>query len=398
MVFLYIDCMRTLFDLIKDTLQEQGISQEAFAQTLGVSRQTLRGWQSSVPGPGLVRSIAEHLGVPYSQVLTAAFVSGGYLTSLTELLAGQRVQSIAYSDGPYWDRGLPEPIAVFSEKADVDRFIEASEYADPGGEYVPAELVIDGKPIPPVHTVYETVWWYRSGVRQTVFRSGELPPNLHKKEVSSVIAAEMASVPGIYELRVSSLTEASGRQAIEAARLELDAAGKLMAPEVELPPRPSSLAEMIPALSALEAARRTMDGEPESRPGDLVFSAPTDKAGPRHVTFANPWLGGVADVPPPQGLGNGTVEAWAAVNADTVRNSFPGSMSADATPAAAPVHLDRFRAMRGIPYVPFGLGRISEPPKEIPNYFAIGPLGVNTPPITPLRAEYREGPNGRPES
>ncbi|WP_079580458.1 helix-turn-helix transcriptional regulator [Mycobacteroides abscessus] len=349
--------MRTLFDLIKDTLQEQGSSQEAFAQTLGVSRQTLRAWQSSVPGPALVRSVAQHLGVPYSQVLTAAFVSGGYLNSQTELLAGQSIHAIAYSDGPYWDRGQPATVAIFSEKADVERFIEASEYTDPGGEYVPAELVIDGKPIPPLFTVYETVWWYRSGIRQTEYQRGEIPANLHNKEVGQIIAAEMPSTPGIYELRVTSVTEASGRQAIEAARLELDTAGKLMDPAVELPPRPSSFAEMIPTFAALDAAERA--GNPEAEPdpsqGDLVFPA-AGEPGPQHVRLS--------PSPMPQQMGPAALASWAAANENAVRKTFPAAGA-----------------------LPFGLGigqyeyrwtdpnKAPEPPKEVPRYFAIGTAG-----------------------
>ncbi|MFT9493266.1 helix-turn-helix domain-containing protein [Mycobacteroides abscessus subsp. abscessus] len=350
--------MRTLFDLIKDALQEQGTSQEAFAQTLGVTRQTIRGWKTAIPSPDMVRAIAHHLGVPYSQVLTAAFVSGGYLTSLTELLAGQSIHAIAYSDGPYWDRGQPETVAIFSDKADVDRFIEASEYCDPGGEYSPAELIIDGKPIPPLFTVYETIWWYRSGIRQTEYRRGEIPANLHNKEVGTVVAAEMPSVPGIYELRVTSLTEASGRRAIEAAQRELDAAGKLLAPEVELPPRPSSFAEMIPTIMARNAAERAgnPEAEPEPDRSDVVFpppphTAPGVVAGPQHVRFESPV---------PQQMGPAAMASWAAANENAVRTTFP---------ALGPL--------------PFGLGlqyqyrwtdpnKVTEPPKEAPRYFPIG--------------------------
>lgn len=363
MVLFYIGCMRTLFDLIKDALQEQGTSQEAFAQTLGVTRQTIRGWKTSVPSPDMVRSIAQHLGVPYSQVLSAAFVSGGYLTSLTELLAGQSIHAIAYSDGPYWDRGQPETVAIFSEKADVDRFIEASEYVDPGGEYIPAELVIDGKPIPPLFTVYETVWWYRSGIRQTQYRRGEIPANLHNKDVGRVVAAEMRSVPGIYELRVTSLTEASGRRAIEEAQRELDAAGKLMAPDVELPPRPSSFAEMIPTFAAMDAAKRAGNPEAEASPipGDLVLPPPMPpaKSGPQHVRY---------QPPAPQQMGPAAMASWAASNENAVRKTFPA-----------------------IGTVPFGLGlpyqyrwtdpdKAPEPPKEVPRYFAVTAPEAPAPP------------------
>ncbi|MBE5408213.1 helix-turn-helix domain-containing protein [Mycobacteroides abscessus] len=352
--------MRTLFDLIKDALQEQGTSQEAFAQTLGVTRQAIRGWKTAIPSPDMVRAIAQHLGVPYSQVLTAAFVSGGYLTSLTELLAGQSIHAIAYSDGPYWDRGQPETVAIFSDKADADRFIEASEYSDPGGEYIPAELVIDGKPIPPLFTVYETIWWYRSGIRQTEYRRGEIPANLHNKEVGTVVAAEMPSVPGIYELRVTSLTEASGRRAIEAAQRELDAAGKLLAPEVELPPRPSSFAEMIPTIMARNAAERAgnPEAEPEPGRGDVVFPPPTapqtapgHRPGPQHVRFESPLS---------QQLGPAAMASWATANENAVRTTFPA----------------------GLGSLPLGLGlqyqyrwtdpnKAQVPPKEAPRYFPI---------------------------
>lgn len=387
MALLYIESMRTLFDLIKDALQEQGTSQEAFAQTLGVTRQTIRGWKTAIPSPGMVRAIAQHLGVPYSQVLTATFVSGGYLTSLTELLAGQSIHAIAYSDGPYWDRGQPETVAIFSDKADADRFIEASEYSDPGGEYISAELAIDGKPIPPLFTVYETIWWYRSGIRQTEYRRGEIPANLHNKEVGTVVAAEMPSVPGIYELRVTSLTEASGRRAIEAAQCELDAAGKLLAPEVELPPRPSSFAEMIPTIMARNAAERAGNPapEPEPDPGDLVFPPPPaphttlgHRPGPQHVRFESPQS---------QPLGPAAMASWATANENAVRTTFPASLGS--LPLGIP---DRY------PWT--DPNKAPETPKEAPRYFPIGTadyaelrrreeasrlLGQNTPPIHPYQ-------------
>ncbi|MFT9634476.1 helix-turn-helix transcriptional regulator [Mycobacteroides abscessus subsp. abscessus] len=362
--------MRTLFDLIKDALQEQGISQEAFAQTLGVTRQTIRGWKTSVPSPDMVRSIAQHLGVPYAQVLTAAFVSGGYLTSLTELLAGQSIHAIAYSDGPYWDRGQPETVAIFSDKADVDRFIEASEYCDPGGEYSPAELIIDGKPIPPLFTVYETIWWYRSGIRQTEYRRGEIPANLHNKEVGTVVAAEMPSVPGIYELRVTSLTESSGRRAIEAAQRELDAAGKLLAPDVELPARPSSFAEMIPTIMARKAAERAgnpaPEPDPDPDPGDLVLPPTTSprtaagvQAGPQHVRF---------EPPVPQQMGPAAMASWAASNENAVRKTFPAI-------GTGPLGL-------GLPYQYRWTDpeKAPEPPKEVPRYFAVTAPEAPAPP------------------
>ncbi|AGM31738.1 hypothetical protein MABM_52350 (plasmid) [Mycobacteroides abscessus] len=349
--------MRTLFDLIKDALHDQGTSQEAFAQTLGVTRQAIRGWKTAIPSPEIVRAIAQNLGVPYSQVLTAAFVSGGYLTSLTELLAGQSIHAIAYSDGPYWDRGQPETVAIFSDKADADRFIEASEYSDPGGEYIPAELVIDGKPIPPLFTVYETIWWYRSGIRHRAVRRGEIPANLHNKEVGTVVAAEMPSVPGIYELRVTSLTEAAGRRAIEAAQRDLDAAGKLLAPEVELPPRPSSFAEMIPTIMARNAAERAgnPEAEPEPDRSDVVFpppphTAPGVVAGPQHVRFESPLS---------QQLGPAAMASWAAANENAVRTTFPAGLGS--LPLGIPY---RYRWTDP--------NKAQEPPKEAPRYFPIG--------------------------
>lgn len=248
--------MEQLFDLIRRELRARRLSQEDFAAQLGVRRQSIRGWNHTMPTPERMRAIATSLELPYAQVLAAGLSSAGYVESLSDLLTGHTVYSVAACDGGY-DRSEPQAVAVFTTESAAERFCRASEIAHPGDDYVSAAQGIDTCEPPELATVYETMWTSTGGITQHERQYGQIPPGLRTSQVSEVRAAwTSAGGPAhvqaagsasshadrgkrrVYRLVAESLDPAAGHETIQSALGRLARHDQLLAGEI-VPPRDS---------------------------------------------------------------------------------------------------------------------------------------------------------------
>lgn len=226
--------METLADLIARQLSARGETLTAFADRIGSSRQTIRGWQSSLPAPAMLRRVAEALDLPYPVVLTAALRSAEYIEGLADILAGHTVHAVARCDGSPYDCGDFAPEAIFTDPARADEFTEISNAVTDDAEFELAPLVIDAAEPPPAVRVYTMEWSNRTDrIAETSVLVGDIPTRLENRVVSEIDGIELADIGKIYHLRADSLDPDAGRAALQTVIEQLRSEGRLLSPEID---------------------------------------------------------------------------------------------------------------------------------------------------------------------
>lgn len=226
--------METLATLIARKLNARGETLTAFADRIGSSRQTIRGWQTSLPAPAMLNRVAEALDVPYPVVLTAALRSAEYIEGLADILAGQTVHVVARCDGSSYDRGDFAPEAAFTDSARASEFTEVANAVTDDSEFEFAPLVIDAAEPPPAVRVYTMEWSNRTDrITETSVLVGDIPTRLENRAVSDVSGLELADTGEIYRLRADSLDPQACREALQNVIEQLRGEGRLLSPEID---------------------------------------------------------------------------------------------------------------------------------------------------------------------
>lgn len=226
--------METLADLITRQLASRGETLTAFAERIGSNRQTIRGWQSSLPAPAMLARVAASLELPYAVVLTAALRSAEYIEGLGDIVAGHTVHAVARCDGSGYERGEFAPTAVFTDSNRAREFVEISNAVVDDADFELAPLVIDAAEPPPAVRVFTLSWSNRTDrIAETSVLVGEVPTRLQGLTVSAINGLELADTGEIYRLHVDSLDPRAGREALQGAIEQLRAEGRLLSPEVD---------------------------------------------------------------------------------------------------------------------------------------------------------------------
>lgn len=224
-----------LYQLVLDQLDARKERRGDFAARLGIDRSTISGWRTSLPKPEMLRAIAQALEIPYARVLLAAMQGTGYVTCPADHLAGQVVHAVDRTEGPSYDRGETEPVAVFSDERVAEEFTAVSNEIFGRFEYTCRPLAIDETPIPSYVQVYTTTWRNSGAVTQDSRRSAQTPGELKGHGVSDIEVSAITDPPGVYELSVDSLDPEAGRETIASALAALGAQGRLLPPQVKVP-------------------------------------------------------------------------------------------------------------------------------------------------------------------
>lgn len=257
--------VESLPDFISRELRARGDSVTAFADRIGVSRQTVARWDTSLPAADTLRRVAADLEVPYSQVLSAALASAGYIDSLSDMLAGQPLRVVTTCEGPYMERGEVTVAGVFTDPTRAEEYAEISSATSYDTDVEETTVRVDAAELPDVMRIYTTTWWSRTDqISQTtsICLADERPTRVTGRDVSDVEASELSDLGQVFALRVDSLTGDAGRAQLMSALNELRKAGKLLPPEADPYAgwsglAASSLSFMLPLVKAAEAADDT---------------------------------------------------------------------------------------------------------------------------------------------
>ncbi|OHU47369.1 hypothetical protein BKG82_27365 [Mycobacteroides chelonae] len=224
-----------LYQLVSRCLDARGETQAQFAKKLGIDRTGIPKWRTGLPKPEVLRAIAEVLEIEYSRVLRAALQGSGYAATAADLLRGQVVHVVDRTEGPSYDRGDTEPVAVFTDAQTAESFRDISDRISTAWEYNYAALTIDGTPIPDYVRVYTTKWTNIGEISQNSYIYAETPDRLADTGIGQIKAAQIRDPLGIYELTVESIDPSAGRAAISAAVQRLGTQDRLLPPHVEVP-------------------------------------------------------------------------------------------------------------------------------------------------------------------
>jgi len=236
--------MNNLSDFVADALAERDDTISAFASRIGTTRQTVARWSTSLPGAETLRRVAADLDVPYSQVLVAALVSGGYVETPADVLAGQNVHVVIEAD-PYCPScGGGVLAGVFSDSDAAGEFARVSRsISREMSDFESAATQIDSTPIPDAIEIHTHSWSSRRDeLQHGSVLVGERPARLIDRDISDIEVSTLGDDGQVFALRVSSIDDAAGRNALLAVLDQFRKAGKLLPPDVNPHAgRPSSL-------------------------------------------------------------------------------------------------------------------------------------------------------------
>lgn len=267
--------METLSELISRVLHARGDSVTAFAERVGVSRQTVARWDTSLPAADTLRRVATDLEVEvsYSQVLSAALASAGYIESLGDMLAGLPLRVVTKCEGPYMERGEVTVAGVFTDPARAEDYVRIVEATSVETDVEEFPMLVDATEFPDTKLIYTTTWWSRTDqISQTtsICLADERPARLANRDVSDVEASELSDSAQVFALRVDSLTPEGGRARLTAVLDELRRTGRLLSPDVDPYGGWSGLAgtswlsQMTPLVKAAEHAHEAGEYSPPS--------------------------------------------------------------------------------------------------------------------------------------
>ncbi|MFV8142011.1 helix-turn-helix domain-containing protein [Mycolicibacterium senegalense] len=246
--------MEKLPELITRRLGERGETMTAFAGRIGTTRQTVSGWNKSLPAPATLRTVAEALDLPYSTVLTSALHSADYIATPADVLANQVVHVVARCDGTPYDRGDFMPAAAFTDPQRAQSFAEISNAVTDGAEFEYEPLAIDTLAPPEAVRVFTFTWSHRfdqidDGGSPMLY--ADVPTRLQDRIVTDIEGRELGGTGEFYSLRVDSLDYEVGLRAMQAAVATMRSEGRLLPPEVEVSDgRLSGLTEWARGLQA----------------------------------------------------------------------------------------------------------------------------------------------------
>lgn len=250
--------MNNLSDFVADALAERDDTISAFASRIGTTRQTVARWSASLPGAETLRRVAADLDVPYSHVLVAALVSGGYVETPADVLAGQDVHVVIEAD-PYCPScGGGALAGVFSDSDTAGEFARVSHSISRGmSDFDSTATQIDSTSIPDAIEIHTHSWSSQHDqLQHGSVLAGERPARLIDRDVSDVEVSTLGDDGQVFALRVSSVDDAAGRNALLAMLDQFRKAGRLLPPDVNPHAgRPSSLL----AEAALAAQRYYAD-------------------------------------------------------------------------------------------------------------------------------------------
>jgi len=250
--------MNNLSDFVADALAERDDTISAFASRIGTTRQTVARWSTSLPGAETLRRVAADLDVPYSQVLVSALVSAGYVETPADVLAGQDVHAVIETD-PYCPScGGGVLAGVFSDSDTAGEFARVSHSINREmSDFESAATQIDSVSIPEAIEIHTHSWSsQRDELRHGSVLVGERPARLFDRDISDIEVSTLGDDGQVFALRVSSIEDSAGRNALLALLDEFRKAGKLLPPDVNPHAgRPSSLL----AEAALAAQRYYAD-------------------------------------------------------------------------------------------------------------------------------------------
>ena len=236
--------METLSDLIARHLALRGETLTAFAERIGSNRQTIRGWQASLPAPAMLTRVADALDIPYPTVLIAGLRSAEYIDNPADILAGQTVHAVARCDGTPYERGEFAPTAVFTNPDRAREFVDVSNAVTDDASFEYAPIVIDAAQPPPSVRIYTMSWSNRTDrITETSALAADIPTRLENRTVSEISGLELADTGEIYRLRVDSLDPRAGREALQEVIDRLRSEGRLLSPEVDTRGQLSGMSE-----------------------------------------------------------------------------------------------------------------------------------------------------------
>lgn len=270
--------MQNLATLIEEALTERRQSKADFCAQLGISRTTLPRWKTSMPTSQTLRAIAEHLDLPYRQVVSAALTGAGYLEDTDSALAAPSVYVVVNNCDPddsqsFVDAGLPEHgvVGVFTDQVDADRYVSNANRIRGGApDFRTLDLTVDSvKPLTPI-AVYASRWDSASDtIRTTVTYHASIPERFRNARTTDVNAAEFGESGLIDELLADSLDPHAGQALLQSFLEPLRARGRLRPASDELPPteityQPPQLLQPIPA--TFQSFRESLHDAPVEDP------------------------------------------------------------------------------------------------------------------------------------
>ncbi|MDO3331337.1 helix-turn-helix domain-containing protein [Mycobacteroides abscessus] len=227
--------MENLFELVRRTLKDKDVRQEDFAEQLGVKRQQLTQWARSVPSAPTLRAIARVLEVPYGQVVAAALRSGGYVDDFSDVLTGLPVHVVVRSPAFGYDLDEDDDgVAVFSDGAAAERFRHVSDQVR-RGSFEMTGAVVDAARSPEHVVVYSTVWEHIGGFEQSEELYPKVPDELVGREVTAVRAGVLAYPYGVFELRALSMDKDAGLSAVQKALDKVKARDEVLPSHIQGP-------------------------------------------------------------------------------------------------------------------------------------------------------------------
>lgn len=229
--------MEKLPELITRRLGERGETMTAFAERIGTTRQTVSGWNKSLPAPATLRTVAEALDLPYSTVLTSALHSADYIATPADVLANQVVHVVARCDGTPYDRGDFMPAAAFTDPQRAQSFAEISNAVTDGAEFEYEPLTIDTLAPPDAVRVFTFTWSHRTDQIDdggSPALCAAVPTRLQDRIVTNIEGQELHETGEFYSLRMDSLDYEVGLRAMQTAVATMRSEGRLLPPEVEV--------------------------------------------------------------------------------------------------------------------------------------------------------------------
>lgn len=256
--------METLSELISRVLAARGETISAFAARIGVNRLTVNRWRQSLPAPETLRRVADDLDVPYSQILGAAMASAGYVASLSDLLAGQKVHIVTHV-GDVDDPEDGWTAAAFVDTERATAYIQAMSAGPAGFDYSQQTAILDGAQTPSTIEVFTTIWSSRGDqIRQHSTLAWSAPTRLLDRAVTPVEATALTESDDVFMLQADSLDAEAGRAAIASALDVLRKQGRLCPPGSDPLPALASSARYLESLQDRYSEPQTAGGHGRS--------------------------------------------------------------------------------------------------------------------------------------
>lgn len=166
--------------LIEEQLSVRGISRNELVTSLGVSRATLWRKLSAKNTPldvDFLHSLASAIDVPYPQILRAALLDSGAITTTAELIDGLALTAVTTTGAPV----DVESVVVFTDSESAGNYAELADEINtaPGGRWFQASPIMAINPTLTYTRLYTAEWSNQSRTVTTSSRRvAALPESL----------------------------------------------------------------------------------------------------------------------------------------------------------------------------------------------------------------------------